>query len=63
MTNIEALERLVGSKILSVKLLGSEGDPWGAEVTTTDGETIEFAVNMYEELCISVKEFDPGGVV
>lgn len=27
MTNTEALERLVGSKILQVKLLGSEEDP------------------------------------
>ena len=55
MTNTEALERLIGSSILSVKLVGGESDPYGVEITTTDGETIVFMVTMYEEISVGVK--------
>lgn len=56
MSNTEALERLVGSTILQVKLLGSEDDTWGVEITTADGETIMIMATMYEDLSISVKK-------
>ena len=55
MTNTEALERLVGSRILQVKLVGGEGAPWAAEITTTDGETITIMATMYEDLAIFIK--------
>ena len=56
MTSIEALERLVGSRILAVELLDGEGAPWGVEITTTDGETIRITSDMYDETVVSVKQ-------
>lgn len=56
MSNIEALERLVGSSILAVELLGGEYEPYGVEITTTDGETIIIMATMYENLAVSIKE-------
>lgn len=55
MTNLEALETLVNSRILQVKLLGSENDAWGVKITTADGEAVVIMVSVYENLSISVK--------
>ena len=55
MSNIEALERLVGSRILSVALIG-RFRPWRVEITTTDGETIIIMISVYEDLIVEVTD-------
>lgn len=54
MNNTEALETLVGSKILSVKLSGGIF-PWKVEITTKDGKTITIRIYACIKLLIEVK--------
>ena len=56
MSNIEALERLVGAEILQVKLYYDPSDPFEAYITTTDGKVIKIAINSEGSLYVEMTD-------